>query len=72
MKGKGLTAAHASLPMKTKISVTNLQNKKQVVVTISAHMVPSGNRILDVSQEAALALGMGDKGITAVVIEVVR
>jgi rare lipoprotein A len=58
--------------MNTKISVINLQNKKQVVLTITAHIVPSGNRIIDVSQEAATALGMGDKGVTAVMIEVVR
>jgi rare lipoprotein A len=68
----GLGAAHPSLPLKSLVRVTNLQNHKQVIVTIVGRIVPSGNRIIDLSRQAASTLGMTDKGVTAVSIEAVR
>jgi rare lipoprotein A len=72
LKSSELVAAHPSLPLKTKVQVTNLQNNKQIVVTISARIAASGNRIIDLSQQAAAALGLAERGVTAVSIETVR
>jgi rare lipoprotein A len=68
----GLGAAHPSLPLKSQAKVTNLQNNKEVTVTIVGRIVPSGNRIIDLSRQAAATLGITGKGVTAVSIEAVR
>ena len=44
----GATAAHKTLPMGTKVRVTNLSNGKSEVVTINDRGPYSGGRILDV------------------------
>jgi rare lipoprotein A len=72
LKSGELVASHPSLPLRTKVKVTNLQNRKQVEVIITGRIVPSGNRIIDLSQGAAAALGMAAKGVTAVSVESIR
>jgi len=44
-----LTAAHPSLPMGTKVLVTNRDNGKKVIVTINDRGPYAGGRILDLS-----------------------
>jgi rare lipoprotein A len=65
----GLTAAHRSLPFGSKVKVTNLTNGKSVEVEIIDRGPFAENRIIDLSQAAARALGMTDSGTATVRIE---
>ena len=64
-----LTAAHPSLPFGSKIKVTNLSNGKSVEVEIIDRGPFAENRIIDLSQAAAKALGMIESGTTTVRLE---
>jgi rare lipoprotein A (peptidoglycan hydrolase) len=64
-----LTAAHPSLPFGSKIKVTNLSNGKSVEVEINDRGPFAENRIIDLSQAAAKALGMIESGTTTVRLE---
>lgn len=64
-----LTAAHRSLPFGTRVKVTNLRNKKSVIVTINDRGPYHRNRIIDVSKAAARKLDFVDRGLTRVRIE---
>jgi rare lipoprotein A len=72
IKSRDLVAAHPNLPMGTEVTVTNLNNDKSIVVKINGRIVASGNRIIDLSEGAASALGMAAQGATSVAIEVLR
>ena len=63
-----LTAAHPSLPFGTQVRVTNLANRKQVVVTINDRGPYKGDRIIDLSRAAARKLNID--GIAPVRVEV--
>jgi len=67
-----LTAAHKTLPFKTKIKVTNLANKRSVIVTINDRGPFVEGRILDLSKKAAMKLDFVDKGVAKVKLEVIR
>ena len=67
-----LTAAHRSLAFKTKIKVTNLENKKSVVVIINDRGPFVEGRIVDLSRAAAEKLDFVDKGVVKVKIQVVK
>ncbi|MDR2403269.1 MAG: SPOR domain-containing protein [Spirochaetaceae bacterium] len=67
---KGLAASHANLPFGTRVRVTNLQNDRQVIVTINNRIVDTPNRIIDISKAAADNLEMSPRGTTPVRIEV--
>ena len=64
-----LTAAHPSLPFGSKIKVTNLSNGKSVEVEINDRGPFVENRIIDLSQAAAKALGMIESSTTTVRLE---
>jgi rare lipoprotein A (peptidoglycan hydrolase) len=64
------TAAHRSLPLGSKVRVTNLQNGKDIVVKINDRGPYIKNRIIDLSYSAAKSLGIIDSGIQDVEIEV--
>lgn len=64
-----LTAAHKTLPFGSKAKVTNLSNGKSVKVEINDRGPYVENRIIDLSQAAAYALGMIDHGVVRVRIE---
>ena len=66
-----LTAAHRTLPFGTKALVTNLDNEKSVVVTISDRGPEERDRIIDVSFAAAQALEMLSAGVVKVRVEVI-
>jgi rare lipoprotein A len=66
-----LTAAHQTLPFGTTIRVTNLENKKNVLLRINDRGPHIGRRLLDVSWAAAKRLGFVHSGITRVRVEVV-
>lgn len=67
-----LTAAHKSLPLHSRVRVTNMTNNKSVVVTINDRGPYITGRILDLSEAAALAIKLspGKSGATMVRIEV--
>ena len=70
MDGSQLTAAHPSLPLGTIVKVQNLNNRKEVEVKITDRGPFHGKRMLDLSEAAALALGMKKPGTCPVKITV--
>lgn len=64
------TAAHPKLPFGTPVTITNLDNGKETVVIINDRGPSVDDRIIDVSQAAAQALGFKDDGTARVRIEV--
>ncbi|VAW28529.1 Septum-associated rare lipoprotein A [hydrothermal vent metagenome] len=71
-KHSKLTAAHKTLPFGTKVKVTNLSNKKSVVVVINDRGPFVKGRIIDLSKTAAKKLAFINQGITKVRIKVVK
>lgn len=65
----GLTAAHRTLPFGTKLRVTSKDTGKSVIVTVNDRGPYHGNRILDLSQEAARQLNLIKLGVGHVTIE---
>jgi rare lipoprotein A len=66
-----LTAAHKTLPFGTKVRVTNRENGKSVVVRINDRGPFVGKRVIDLSRGAAAAVGMIQRGIAPVSIEII-
>jgi len=64
-----MTAAHKTLPLGTKAKVTNVNNGKSVEVEINDRGPYAEGRIIDLSQAAAAALGIVDRGIATVRVE---
>jgi len=64
-----LTAAHKTLPLGSRVRVTNLRNGRSVVVRINDRGPYHGNRGIDVSKEAARQLRMVSQGVAKVKIE---
>ncbi len=67
---EAMTAAHRSLPYGTRVRVTNLANGRRAVVRINDRGPFKKERIIDLSQAAARALGMTARGITRVRLEI--
>jgi rare lipoprotein A len=67
-----LTAAHRTLPMGTRVRVTNLDNGRDVVVRINDRGPFKRGRVIDVSYEAAKKLDMIASGVAPVKVEVLR
>lgn len=65
-----LTAAHRSLPFGTRVRVTNQANGESVIVRINDRGPFHGNRVIDLSREAAAEIGLLRAGIGRVTIEV--
>ena len=65
-----LTAAHRTLPMDTMVRVTNLNNGVSIEVRINDRGPFIAGRIIDLSHDAALRLGMKDDGVAPVRLEV--
>lgn len=64
------TCAHRKLPFNTYLKVTNLKNKKWVVVRVNDRGPFKSNRILDLSKAAAGKIDMIEDGIGNVEIEI--
>jgi rare lipoprotein A len=65
-----LTAAHNTLPLGTYVRVTNLRNKRSVIVKINDRLHHKNKRIIDLSRLAATKLGFIKSGLTRVKVEV--
>ncbi len=68
-----MTAAHRTLPMQTRVRVTNQNNGRSVILRINDRG-PYGNkrRIIDVSEGAARKLDMIEAGVVPVRVEVIK
>ena len=66
------TAAHRTLPLGTRIKVTNLENSKSVIVKINDRGPFVAGRILDLSYQAAKELDMLNQGVARVKIIVIK
>jgi rare lipoprotein A len=67
-----MTAAHRSLPFGTLLQVTNLENGRQVEVTVNDRGPFVRGRILDLSWAAAKKLDMLAQGVVPVRLRVLR
>lgn len=64
-----LTAAHRSLPFGTRVLVTNLQNRRTVMVIINDRGPFVRGRVIDLSKAAAREIGMN--GVAKVSLTIV-
>jgi rare lipoprotein A len=67
-----LTAAHPTLPFGTRVRVTDVSTGRSVTVRVNDRGPYVRGRIVDVSHSAAEALGMVDKGVANVRLDVVQ
>jgi rare lipoprotein A len=66
-----LTAAHRTLPFGTRVRVTNVATGQSVTVRINDRGPFIAGRVVDVSHSAAEALGMVNRGVAKVKVDVV-
>jgi len=66
-----LTCAHRSLPLGTWVKVTNLHTHKWIVARVNDRGPVPDTRITDLSSEAAHMLGMRNRGVTRVRLDVI-
>lgn len=64
-----LTAAHPTLPMPVFAKVTNLRNKRSVIVRVNDRGPYKDDRIIDLSRRAAEQLGFYNKGLAPVRVQ---
>jgi rare lipoprotein A len=67
-----LTAAHRTLPFGTRLRVTNVETGRSVTVRINDRGPYIPGRSVDLSYSAADTIGMVERGVTKVKVEVVR
>lgn len=70
-KSDRFTAAHRTLPLGTMVRVTNLVNRRSVIVRINDRGPFARHRIIDLSPAAAQAIGVRDQGLMRVRVDVV-
>jgi rare lipoprotein A len=69
--GTQLTAASNTLPMGTRVKVTNLHNGRAVIVRINDRGLLSPGRIIDLSSAAAEKIGLLRAGVGPVQLDIV-
>ena len=67
----GFTAAHRTLPLGTKLRVTNVANGRSVIVRVNDRGPFVGRRVIDVSLGAAREIQMVRSGTARVRLEIV-
>ncbi len=67
-----MTAAHKTLPLPTYVEVTNLKNKRTIIVKVNDRGPFSSNRLIDLSYVAAKKLGMLAHGTALVKIKAIN
>jgi len=67
-----MTAAHKTLPLGTKVRVTNLKSGESVDVEINDRGPHVKGRVVDLSKAAARELGMTGAGLVKVQVEVIE
>jgi rare lipoprotein A len=66
-----ITAAHPTLPMPSYVRVTNLVNKKSIIVRVNDRGPYHGNRVIDLSHKTADLLGFKGNGVARVRVDYV-
>ena len=66
-----LSAAHPTLPMPSYVRVTNLSNKKSIIVRVNDRGPYHGNRVIDLSHKTADLLGFKGNGVARVRVDYV-
>jgi rare lipoprotein A len=69
---EGLNAAHKYLPLPSYVKVTNLENKKSIIVRVNDRGPFVAGRIIDLSAGAAKKLGYYNKGTAKVLVETIK
>lgn len=59
---QGLSAAHRTLPLPTRVRVTNLSNRRSIVLVVNDRGPFVGGRLIDLSHGAAKALRLSGLG----------
>jgi len=67
----GLSAAHKHLPLPTFVRVTNLENRRSILVRVNDRGPFVEGRIIDLSAGAARKLGFYEKGTARVYVETI-
>lgn len=67
----GMTAAHKTLPIPTYVKVTNLNNRKSVIVRVNDRGPFHDDRVIDLSYAAAQKLGFHNSGTAPVEVEAI-
>ncbi|MFQ5346279.1 MAG: septal ring lytic transglycosylase RlpA family protein [Rhodothalassiaceae bacterium] len=67
-----LTAAHPTLPLPSRVRVTNLENGRSLIVRVNDRGPFARGRIIDLSRRAAQLLGFEKQGTTRVRVQLVR
>lgn len=70
LENYAMTAAHKTLPLGSKVRVTNKRNGKSVVVRITDRGPYIKGRVIDVTVGVAQKLGFVKDGVVPVVVEV--
>ncbi len=66
-----LSAAHKTLPLGTKVRVTDVKTGKEIVVRINDRGPFVRGRVIDLSRSAAKELGILQRGVAKVEVEVI-
>jgi rare lipoprotein A len=69
---RALTAAHRTLPIGSKVQVTNLTNGKSVVVMVNDRGPHIRRRLIDLSRAAAERIGFTHRGLARVKLQVIK
>ena len=64
-----LTAAHPTLPLPCRVRVTNLANRRSIVVRVNDRGPYVGHRLIDVSARTARVLGFYGRGLAKVKVD---
>ncbi len=66
---ESISAAHPTLPMPSYVRVTNVANKRSLIVRVNDRGPFHGNRVIDLSHKSAQLLGFKDNGVARVRVE---
>ena len=66
---QSISAAHPTLPLPSYVRVTNLSNRKSLIVRVNDRGPFHGNRVIDVSHKSAQLLGFKNNGVARVKVE---
>jgi rare lipoprotein A (peptidoglycan hydrolase) len=69
---EGISAAHKYLPLPTYVRVTNLENKKSIIIRVNDRGPFIPDRIIDLSEGAAKKLGIYKQGTAQVLVETIK
>ena len=72
LRNDAATAAHKTLPMGTKVRVTNLANNRSEIVTINDRGPYVRGRVIDVTIGTAEKMGFVGRGVVPVKVEVLN